>query len=217
MLSKQVVRILRPMTYLFTGPMEAGKTYHLMRTVQDLLGTATPAPFESDFSVDGVPKHDQGGFTAAVFCKPIVDTRTDSSTIASRNGTMFHGVAALSSLDTVVLKENTLVAVDEAQFFDESLLRLFDRVQQTTGCTMVIAGLDRDYEKKPFGHVLELAHKIVMSPGMGQVNLLRAPCHIAECRSPASYTKRLVQGKGQIFIGSTESYVAACAEHHQEH
>ena len=131
MLSKQVVRILRPMTYLFTGPMEAGKTYHLMRTVQDLLETATPAPFESDFSVDGVPKHVQGGFTAAVFCKPIVDTRTDSSTIASRNGTMFHGVAALPSLDTVVLKENTLVAVDEAQFFD--VLNIMLRVSFSPG------------------------------------------------------------------------------------
>ena len=226
MLAKESIRIIRPMTYLFTGPMEAGKTYHLMRTVQNLLGTSTPLPFdknnqEHNCDVDNINKemythsstHD---FSAAIFCKPKVDTRTTASTIASRNGTVFHSVSAVDSLDTIKFKENTLVAVDEAQFFDSSLLRLFDRVQDTPGCVLVVAGLDRDYEKQPFGYVLELAEKIVTSPGMGQLNLLRAPCHVPFCRTPAAFTKRVAYdaANSQIFIGGSESYVAACGKHH---
>ena len=221
MLAKESIRILRPMTYLFTGPMEAGKTYHLMRTVQNLLGTSAPVPFAGN-ATDASPNPPHPphpphphNYAAAIFCKPKVDTRTEASTIASRNGTMFHGVSALDSLDTVHFEPHTLIAVDEAQFFDASLLRLFDRVQATPGCTMVVAGLDRDYKKEPFGYVLELAQKIVISPGMGQVNLLRAPCHVKTCQAPAAYTSRLVDDTdSQILIGSSESYVPACAAHH---
>ena len=61
---------------------------------------------------------------AAIFCKPVLDTRTDS-TLESRNGTVFQNVEAVESLDTIEFTENTLIAVDEAQFFDASLLRLF--------------------------------------------------------------------------------------------
>ena len=214
MLSKQSKRILRPMTYLFAGPMEAGKTYHLMRTVQNLLGTANPIPFDNGDSNNNISNGMHGDFSAATFCKPVVDIRTESSTIASRNGTIFHGVEALQSLDQVHLKENMLVAVDEAQFFDASLLRLFDRIQDTPGCALVVAGLDRDYKKDPFGHVLELAQKIVVGPGMGQVNMLRAPCHVSTCNAPAGYTKRLVEDDNQILIGSSEMYVPACTKHH---
>jgi thymidine kinase len=220
MLARESIRILHPMTYLFTGPMEAGKTYHLMRKVQTLLGTPTPLPFNLN---DPASANDpdsaaltQDTYTAAIFCKPKVDTRSNASTIASRNGTSFQGVQALDSLDPVEFEANTLIAVDEAQFFDASLLRLFDRVQETPGCTMVVAGLDRDYLQQPFGHVLELAQKITTSPGMGQVNLLRAPCHVPSCQAPAAYTSRIVADttQSQILIGSAESYVPACAVHH---
>ena len=224
MLAKESIRLLKPMTYLFTGPMEAGKTYHLMRTVQNLLGTANPVPFgltsksRTNTAMDSIPIDDsemmQNGYAAAIFCKPVLDTRTDS-TLESRNGTVFQNVEAVESLDTIEFTENTLIAVDEAQFFDASLLRLFDRIQETPGCTMVVAGLDRDYLKEPFGHVLELAQKIVMNgSGMGQVNLLRAPCHVNECTNPAGYTKRLIESDTQILIGDSESYVAACGKHH---
>lgn len=207
------------MTILFSGPMEAGKTYHLIRTVQDLLGTADPRPFSDKYPPrDATPPHP---YSAAVFCKPTVDTRTGPSSIASRNGTVFHGVEAMDSLDgvTAALRPDTLIAVDEAQFFDESLLRLYDTVQDTPGSTLVVAGLDRDYRGEPFGHVLDLAHRIVEGPGSGRVHMLRAPCHVEGCTAPAAFTTRIKQvvGGGDdavIAIGSSDLYRPACAAHH---
>ena len=218
MLSREAVRMLRPMTILFSGPMEAGKTYHLMRTVQDLLGTADPCPFSGNHPPRDTTAHP---YSAAVFCKPKVDTRTGPTNIASRNGTVFHGVDALDSLDGVAaaLRPDTLVAVAEAQFFDASLLRLYDKVKDTPGSTLVVAGLDRDYRGLPFGHVLDLAHRIVEGPGSGRVHMLRAPCHVEGCMAPAAFTTRIkrVAGDGDdavIAIGSSDLYRPSCAEHH---
>jgi thymidine kinase len=181
-----------------------------MRTCQTLLDTASPEPF--DFRPGNKLRGE--GFSSAIFCKPKVDTRTASSTIESRNGTAFHGVVAFDSLDDVPVTENALIAVDEAQFFDSSLLRLHTRVQNTIGSTLVVAGLDRDFQREPFGHVLELAEMIVSTSG-GQVHMLRAPCHVEGCEAPAPYTKRIAQADSQILIGGSESYVPACLHHHR--
>ena len=215
MLSKEAVRILRPMTILFSGPMEAGKTYHLLRKVQSLLRTANPEPFDGRVCQSDDPNV-ENLFASAVFCKPAVDTRTEISSIASRNGSSVKGARALDSLDCVSaeLKPNTLVAVDEAQFFDESLLRLHDCVQSMPGCTLIVAGLDRDFRREPFGHVLDLAERIVKGPGSGHVHMLRAPCYVADCEMPAAYTLRTVSDDSKILIGSSESYTPACPKHH---
>ncbi len=177
-----------------------------MRTCQNLLDTTNPVPFSGTS-----PRGE--GFTSATFLKPEIDTRAAPGTIESRNGIVLHGVQAVSSLDNVPVSENALLAVDEAQFFDSSLLRLHDRVQSTPGSALIVAGLDRDFRREPFGHILDLAKRIVMQSG-GQVHMLRAPCHVKGCKSPAPYTKRIVQADSQILIGGCESYVPACLHHH---
>jgi thymidine kinase len=223
MLAKEAVRMLRPMTVLYSGPMEAGKTYHLLREVQTLLRTPHPAPFEGPAIIaqegddsDASSSSTSTMFSSAVFCKPNLDTRTEPASIASRNGSAIQGVQALDSLDGVAaaLRPDTLVAVDEAQFFDASLLRLHERVQQTPGCTLVVAGLDRDFRREPFGHVLNLAQQIITGPGSGRVHMLRAPCHVEGCAAPAAYTLRTVASDARILIGDSDSYAPACPEHH---
>ena len=215
MLAKEAVRMLRPMTVLYSGPMEAGKTYHLLREVQTLLRTPHPVPFEGR-AIAGDGGGENNLFSSAIFCKPNLDTRTDSASIASRNGSAIQGVRALDSLDSVAaaLRPDTLVAVDEAQFFDASLLRLHERVQNTSGCTLVVAGLDRDFRREPFGHVLDLAQQIITGPGSGRVHMLRAPCHVEGCTTPAAYTVRTVADAARILIGDGDMYAPACPDHH---
>lgn len=213
MLAKEAVRLLRPMTVLYSGPMEAGKTYHLLREVQTLLRDPNPVPFEDRPITAGSSSNI---FSSAIFCKPAVDTRAESSKIVSRNGSSIEGVLALDSLDGVAsaLRPNTLVAVDEAQFFDSSLLRLHDSVHQTPGCMLVVAGLDRDFRRKPFGHVIELAQKIVTGPGAGRVHMLRTSCYVEGCTTPAAYSLRTIRDDKQILIGDCDSYMPACPKHH---
>ena len=212
MLAKEAVRLLRPMTVLYSGPMEAGKTYHLLREVQTLLRTPNPVPFE-DRPING-----DGGniFSSAIFCKPAVDTRAESSKIVSRNGSSIEGVLSLESLDGVAtaLRPNTLVAVDEAQFFDSSLLRLHGSVQETPGCMLVVAGLDRDFRRQPFGHVIDLAQNIITGSGAGRVHMLRTSCYVEGCTTPAAYSLRTIRDDSQILIGDCDSYVPACPKHH---
>ena len=192
--------------------MAAGKTYQLMNTVQNLLGAECPSQYEYN-------ANSKFQFKQVLLCKPNLDSRSGKTSIVSRNGMAFHGVDSLDNLDSVVQKivPSTLTVVDEAQFFDESLLRLYRKCSTTAGCTLVVSGLDLDFQGKPFGHVLALANEILRGPASGSIHMLRAPCYVDGCERPAAFSKRIVESDSQIFIGGSESYVPACNFHHNDY
>jgi len=86
----------------------------------------------------------------------------------------------LSGYDTVL--------IDEAQFFDS-----LEGVE-TLAPNVVVAGLSGDYQKKPFGKILELI------PKADNVTFLKARC---DCGEPAAFTKRISGDTCLISIEST--------------
>ena len=109
-------------------------------------------------------------------------------------------------------KDTTVVAIDEAQFFDAQIVQIAEQLA-SRGIRVLVAGLDTDFRGEPFGPM-----PILMSMAE-HVDKLHAICMV--CGDEASRTQRLVNGKPAryddpvVIVGASEMYEARCREHHE--
>src|SRR4051812_15153500 len=120
--------------------------------------------------------------------KPIIDIRYAAGQVASHNGALYSAIPVNSSAEIVALIEpdTTIVAIDEAQFFDEGVVALCKELAHN-GVRVVVAGLDLDFRGEPFGPMPRLMAEAEM------VDKLQAIC--VECGAPASRTQRVIDGE----------------------
>lgn len=150
--------------------------------------------------------------TVQVF-KPVIDTRYGVTRITSHNGQDFEALPCADSAEIAarLAPETTVVAVDEAQFFDHGIVALAERLANR-GLRVIIAGLDLDFRAEPFGAMPDL---MCLAE---EVTKLYAICMV--CGEPATRTQRLVNGEPAhyndpvILIGAQERYEARCRYHH---
>lgn len=186
---------------LYFGPMWSGKTSRLLQVV------------------DGTREH----YGRVVVVKHAVDTRC-AGVVRSRTGLVLPADVVVESLDGVPAAPATLYAVDEGQFFGDSLLRFWHRVAAHPSSSLVVAGLDLDYRREPFGAMLALAHAALGQAEPVTIRRLAARCsHAATaadgtpcwCGAPAVYSQRLSGGgAATIAVGGSDKYQPACAKHH---
>ena len=174
-----------------TGSMFSGKTEELLRRIR----RATIAK-----------QHVQ------VF-KPKLDHRYGTNKVTSHAGANFTATPVENSAEILETldSETTVVAVDEAQFFDAELTKVCT-ILADKGIRVIVAGLDQDFRGAPFGPmpiILSLAE---------QVSKLHAICVV--CGKDASRTQRMIDGRPAYFeeptvvVGGSESYEARCRTHH---
>ncbi len=145
--------------------------------------------------------------------KPIIDTRYGVEKVTSHDGVGFGAMpcASAEEIDAKIVPSTTVVAVDEAQFFDSALIDLADK-WAARGLRVIIAGLDLDFRAEPFGPMPALMARAE------EVTKLHAICVV--CGEAASRTQRLVNGQPAryddpiIMIGAQERYEARCRQHH---
>jgi thymidine kinase len=146
--------------------------------------------------------------------KPAIDVRYAVEKVTSHAGAHFEAIPVEKAADirARIKADTTVVAVDEAQFFDPEIV---DVVQELAGrgVRVIVAGLDMDFRGEPFGPMPVLMSKAE------KVDKLHAICMV--CGGEASRTQRLVNGKPAryddpvVIVGASEMYEARCREHHQ--
>ncbi len=145
--------------------------------------------------------------------KPLIDHRYGIVRVTSHNGQTIEAkpVAKPGEIPALLEDDTTVIAIDEAQFFDESLVPVVESLA-SRGLRVICAGLDLDFRGEPFGQMPQLlAHA-------EEVTKLHAICVV--CGEEASRTQRLVDGSPArhndpiIMIGAKEVYEARCREHH---
>ena len=135
--------------------------------------------------------------------QPRADTRHGTERLVTRDNRELSATAVTDSsqLARELDPGTQVVGVDEAQFFDEGL------IQQATamadrGIRVIIAGLDQDFSRQPFGPM----------PGLlsiaEYVDKMHAVCVV--CGRPAHYSHRITKGSAQVLVGDAESYEARC-------
>ena len=146
--------------------------------------------------------------------KPTIDVRYAVEKVTSHAGSDFAAIPVKSAVEIPpqVDKDTTVVAIDEAQFFDMDIVEVVRELAQH-GIRVLVAGLDTDFRGEPFGPMPTLIAQAE------QVDKLQAICMV--CGEPASRTQRLVNGKPArhddpvVIVGASELYEARCRLHHE--
>ncbi len=141
--------------------------------------------------------------------KPSIDNRYDESMVVTHMGVKHEAVPVknVRDLAACIDEDTDVVLIEEAQFFDRSLSGLAVKLADE-GTEVILAGLDQDFRREPFGPMPELLAVA------DEVVKLRAIC--MNCGAPASHTYRQIDGKLAhrddpiVLIGATEAYEARC-------
>lgn len=150
----------------------------------------------------------------AIVFQPEIDTRNNDA-IASRNGKKIEAVIKVS-IATDILKHveegHYAVGIDEAQFFDHSLIGAVNKLIDL-GKRVIVSGLDTDFRGEPFGVMPQL---LALADS---VKKRFAVCMV--CGNNAMRTQRLIDGKPApydsplIQVGGDELYEARCRSCHE--
>ncbi len=146
--------------------------------------------------------------------KHALDVRSEHTAIRTHSGTLHDAVAVSTSGELLERVEETtdVVAIEEAQFFDDGIVAVC-RCLAGSGYEVIVAGLDMDFRGQPFGPMPTLLAEA------DEVVKLRAIC--ARCGRDASRSQRLIDGRPAptsaptILVGAQESYEARCRHCHE--
>ncbi len=148
-----------------------------------------------------------------VIFKPRIDDRYDAADVVSHAGARMQAVPVSTVAEVV---EHVLgfdvVGIDEVQFFEPAIVSTALELADG-GVRVVVAGLDQDFRRLPFGPIPDLLSYAEF------VDKLQAVCH--RCGGPATTTQRLVDGRpapysGEtVVVGAAEQYEARCRGCHE--
>lgn len=146
--------------------------------------------------------------------KPAIDNRYAEEKVTSHAGGAYEAmpVRCAKHIMQHLLEDTTVVAVDEAQFFEPEVISIVQKLADR-GLRVIVAGLDTDFRGEPFGPMP------VLMAQAERVDKLQAICMV--CGEPATRTQRLVDGRPAhyndpvVIVGASELYEARCRQHHE--
>jgi len=137
----------------------------------------------------------------AVF-KPIVDSRYDKKKVVSHDKNTIHSIPVKKAEDILNhVNQVQVVAIDEAQFFDEDLIKVCN-VLANNGKRIIVAGLDMDFLGEPFGVVPQL---LAIAE---QITKVHAIC--VDCGENANHSFRKTTDKELVKLGEKNEYKPLC-------
>lgn len=151
--------------------------------------------------------------------KPSLDNRYEKEekrAICSHNGLSFEAsaVSFATQILPLIQEGTSVVAIDEAQFFDPSIVEVCEELANR-GFRVIVAGLNLDALGRPFGSMAEL---MVLAD---EITTLYAIC--VRCGREASRTQLLRDGKPVVWTegplvlvgGQDVGYEARCRACHE--
>jgi thymidine kinase len=172
---------------VITGPMFSGKSEELIRRL----------------------KRARIARQRVICYKPDIDLRYHRTSIASHSS-QTHEACTVTNVEHLKaalypqLQEVDVIGIDEAQFFDASIIPLIVELVHL-GKRILIAGLDTTFNAEPFGPIPAL---MAISD---EVTKLSAVCMV--CGAPAIHTQRLGQSQELVLVGAAGLYEARCRTH----
>jgi thymidine kinase len=134
--------------------------------------------------------------------KPAIDVRYDEIKIVSHDENHIHSTPVDHAQKILLLAHDVdVVGIDEAQFFDDQLPDVCDQLA-CRGIRVIVAGLDMDFQGKPFGQMPMLLAKA------DYITKLHAIC--MKCGNIANYSYRKIPNEDRIMLGEKNVYEARC-------
>ena len=136
--------------------------------------------------------------------KPTVDNRYSDVEVVSHD---FHKLTSTPIKDPAdMLKvgpEVKVVGVDEAQFFDGSLVEVCQALANR-GVRVIVAGLDMDYLGQPFGPMPRL---MAVAEDVQKVHAI-----CVRCGALANHSHRLSKSQDLVLLGEKDIYEPLCRD-----
>ncbi len=134
--------------------------------------------------------------------KPVVDDRYHKKNVVSHQGRSFDAESVSKSEEIIERWTNErVVAIDEAQFFDEKLPEVASKLA-SKGVRVIIAGLDMDFKGVPFGPMPQL---LCIAEYVTKVHAI-----CVSCGNLAQFSHRLNQKEEQVLVGAAQEYRPLC-------
>ncbi len=132
--------------------------------------------------------------------KPVVDKRYHHENIVSHDQHAIRSTPVNFASDILLLAGDChVVGIDEAQFFDPAIVEVCNALANQ-GKRVIVAGLDMDYEGKPFGPMPNL---LAIAEFVTKVHAI-----CARTGQLASYSYRLTDNTHQVMLGEKGQYEA---------
>ena len=140
----------------------------------------------------------------AIF-KPVIDKRYSDVEVVSHD---FHKitstpVATPKEILDKVGPEVQVVGIDEAQFFDETLVEVCQTLANR-GVRVIVAGLDTDYLGQPFGPMPRL---MAVAEDVQKVHAI-----CVRCGALANHSHRLSKSQDLVLLGEKDVYEPLCRD-----
>jgi len=146
--------------------------------------------------------HAAGSGARVLALKPLRDNRYAHGELVTHAGLRFAAAPVASALDIPVSATGfQVVGIDEAHFFGPSLITpCIDLVNR--GARVIIAGVERDHNGRPFEPFPTLLCEA------DEVLKLGGPC--ARCGAPAVHSQRMTGSDEAIVVGGADMYQPRC-------
>ncbi len=134
--------------------------------------------------------------------KPMIDTRYSVEDVVSHDAKAIRSTPVASPRNILLMtSEVDVVGIDEAQFFDSSLIDVCNDLANQ-GVRVIVAGLDMDFRGNPFGPLPALMAVAEY------VTKVHAIC--INCGNLAHYSHRKGQSDQLVMLGEQDIYEPLC-------
>ena len=140
--------------------------------------------------------------------KPEIDKRYDEINVVSHNENSIRSIPVQSSSQILLYIDGMdVVGIDEAQFLDADLPEVCNYIANQ-GIRVVVAGLDMDFQGKPFGPIPALMATAEY------VTKVHAIC--MRCGDLAHYSHRTSASEKLVLLGEMDIYEPLCRKCYTE-
>ncbi|MBB3701685.1 thymidine kinase [Alloprevotella rava] len=134
--------------------------------------------------------------------KPTIDTRYSEENVVSHDSNYIKSMPVDAPESILLLASDAeVVGIDEAQFFDETLVDVCKKMADA-GKRVIVAGLDMDFLGTPFGPMPAL---MAIAEDVTKVHAI-----CVRCGNLAQFSHRIVKGEKQVMLGEKDEYEPLC-------
>ena len=136
--------------------------------------------------------------------KHALDTRYSQNEVVSHDDKSLDSIPVSSAREIIAhISGINVIGIDEGQFFGQELTEVCNFLANS-GVRVIVAGLDMDYQGKPFGSI----------PGLmavaEYVSKLHAIC--VRCGNLANYSHRKINVDDLVLLGELDEYEPLCRD-----
>lgn len=134
--------------------------------------------------------------------KPAMDVRYDENDIVSHSDISIPSTPVENAQQILLMANDVeVVGIDEVQFFDSEIVNVCNELANR-GIRVIVAGLDMDFQGKPFGIMPQL---MAIAEYVTKVHAI-----CVDCGELANFSNRTVVNDKLVLLGEKDSYEPLC-------